>query len=149
VPFSPYGYDERQYCSPGFDMPVGCLMRSPNGTFPEYHTSADNLDFIKPESLVDSLETLKRVIEIVEGDVTYRSLNPKGEPQLGRRGLYKPISGQKDANEDGQMALLWTLNLADGRHSLFEMAERSGLPFSAIKAAADMLREKELLEAVA
>ena len=148
VPFSPYGYDERQYCSPGFDMPVGCLMRSPNGTFPEYHTSADNLDFMRPESLVDSLETLKRIVEIIECDVTYRSLNPKGEPQLGRRGLYKPISGHKDANDDSQMALLWTLNLADGRHSLFEMAERSGLPFATIKTAADALRDKELLETV-
>jgi len=129
-------------------MPVGCLMRSPNGMFPEYHTSADNLDFMRPESLVDSLETLKRIVEIIECDVTYRSLNPKGEPQLGRRGLYKPISGQKDANDDSQMALLWTLNLADGRHSLFEMAERSGLPFATIKTAADALRDKELLETV-
>jgi aminopeptidase-like protein len=148
IPFSPYGYDERQYCSPGFDMPVGCLMRSPNGTYPEYHTSADNLGLLRRECLVDSLDKAKRIVDIIEGDVTYRSLNPKGEPQLGRRGLYKPISGQKNIDDDAQMALLWTLNLADGKHSLFDTAERSGLPFPLIRAAADALREKHLLEAV-
>jgi aminopeptidase-like protein len=148
VPFTPYGYDERQYCSPGYDMPVGCFMRSPNGTYPEYHTSADNLDFVRPEALEDSLEKLKRVVEIIENDVTYRSLNPKGEPQLGRRGLYKPIAGLKDMSGGGQMALLWTLNLADGRHSLFDIAERSGLPFAAIRAAADALTSVDLLEPV-
>jgi aminopeptidase-like protein len=147
TPFTPYGYDERQYCSPGFDMPVGCFMRSPNGTFPEYHTSADNLDFVRPEWLVDSLEKVKAVIDVIEGDVTYRSLNPKGEPQLGRRGLYGAISGHKDAAA-GQMALLWTLNLADGKHRLFDIAERAGLPFAAIRDAADRLLEAKLLEAV-
>src|SRR5579883_551758 len=91
LPFVPYGYDERQYCSPGFDMPVGCFMRSPNGTFPEYHTSADNLDFIRRESLVDSLEKLWRIVQVIEGDGVYQSRNPKGEPQLGKRGLYRPI----------------------------------------------------------
>jgi aminopeptidase-like protein len=146
VPFTPYGYDERQYCSPGYDMPVGCFMRSPNGAYPEYHTSADNLDLVRPEALEDSLEKLKRVVEIIENDVIYRSLNPKGEPQLGRRGLYKPIAGHKDMTGGGQMALLWTLNLADGQHSLFDVAERSGLPFAEIKAAADALLAVELLE---
>ena len=146
TPFSPYGYDERQYCSPGYDMPVGCFMRSPNGTYPEYHTSADNIGLLRPEALVDSLEKLKRIVDVIEGDVTYRSLNPKGEPQLGRRGLYKPIAGHKDMSGGGQMALLWTLNLADGRHSLFDTAERSGLPFAQIKAAADALNAANLLE---
>jgi aminopeptidase-like protein len=146
VPFTPYGYDERQYCSPGYDMPVGCLMRSPNGTYPEYHTSADNLDLLRPEALVDSLEKLKRIVDVIEHDATYRSLNPKGEPQLGRRGLYKPIAGHKDMSGGGQMALLWTLNFADGHHSLFDIAERSGLPFAEIKTAADALIEADLLE---
>lgn len=149
VPFTPYGYDERQYCSPGYNMPVGCFMRSPNGTYPEYHTSADNLSFLRPESLVDSLEKLKRVFDIIEDDVTYRNLSPKGEPQLGRRGLYRPVAGHRDMSSGGQMALLWTLNLADGRHSLFEIAERSGLPFAEIRAAADALRAVGLLEPAA
>jgi aminopeptidase-like protein len=148
TPFTPYGYDERQYCSPGFDMPVGCFMRSPNGTFPEYHTSADNLDFVREDCLVDSLEKLKAVVDLIEGDVTYRSLNPKGEPQLGRRGLYGTISGHKDAAA-AQMALLWTLNLADGRHTLFGIAERAGMPFTEIRDAADRLVAAKLLERVA
>jgi aminopeptidase-like protein len=146
VPFTPYGYDERQYCSPGYDMPVGCFMRSPNGTYAEYHTSGDNLALVRPEALEDSLDKLKRIVDVIENDVVYRSLNPKGEPQLGRRGLYKPIAGHKDMSSGGQMALLWTLNLADGRHSLFDIAERSGLPFAEIKTAADALTAVDLLE---
>ena len=146
APFTPYGYDERQYCSPGFDMPVGCLMRSPNGTFPEYHTSADNLDFLRPAALAGSLEVVMRIVEVIEGDGVYRNLSPKGEPQLGKRGLYRPIGGKKEAGGGAdQMALLWVLNLADGRHSLLETAERAGMPFAAIRAAADALIEKELL----
>ncbi|MGO8919392.1 MAG: DUF4910 domain-containing protein [Stellaceae bacterium] len=144
-PFSPYGYDERQYCSPGFDMPVGCLMRSPNGTFPEYHTSADNLGFIRPAALAGALETLTRIVDVIEGDATYRNLSPKGEPQLGKRGLYRPIGGQKEAGGFDQMALLWVLNLADGRHSLLDTAERAGMPFAAIRAAADALLKAGLL----
>jgi aminopeptidase-like protein len=147
TPFAPYGYDERQYCSPGFDLPVGCLMRSPNGTFPEYHTSADNLSFIRPESLEGSLEALKRIAEVIEGDATYLSRNPKGEPQLGRRGLYRTTGGHRDPGQY-QMALLWVLNLADGKHSLLDTANRAELPFAAIREAADALLEAGLLEAV-
>ncbi len=147
-PFTPYGYDERQYCSPGFDMPVGCLMRSPNGTFPEYHTSADNLDFIRGDALAHSLDTLQRIVAVIEGDGTYLNLSPKGEPQLGKRGLYRPIGGQKEAGGFDQMALLWVLSLADGKHSLLDTAERAGMPFAAIRAAADALQEKGLLAPV-
>jgi aminopeptidase-like protein len=145
TPFIPYGYDERQYCSPGFDMPVGCFMRSPNGTYPEYHTSADDLDLVRPEFLADSLEKLERIVAIAEGDGLYRNLSPKGEPQLGKRGLYRPIGGQKEAGGFDQMTLLWVLNLADGKHTLLDIAERSGAPFAAIRAAADALLEKGLL----
>jgi aminopeptidase-like protein len=145
--FVPYGYDERQYCSPGFDLPVGCLMRTPNGEYPEYHSSADNLSLLRPESLSHSLAVLRRIVAVVEGDALYRSSNPKGEPQLGRRGLYAAVGGQRAASSY-QMALLWVLNLADGHHSLLEMAERAGLPFAAIRAAADALIAAELLEIV-
>jgi aminopeptidase-like protein len=145
APFVPYGYDERQYCSPGFDLPVGCLMRTPNGEYPEYHTSADNLSLLRPESLAHSLSVLQRIVAVIEGDKTYRSLNPKGEPQLGRRGLYATVGGQRSAGYD-QMALLWVMNLADGRHSLLDMAERAGAPFAAIQAAADALAGVGLLE---
>lgn len=144
--FSPYGYDERQYCSPGFNLPVGMFQRSVHGTFPEYHTSADNLDFIRPEHLEDSLRILMDVIDIVEGDWTPLNLFPKGEPQLGRRGLYAALGGQKSSGATS-MSLLWVLNLADGQHSLLAMAERSGLPFGELAAAAKLLSDHGLLAA--
>jgi aminopeptidase-like protein len=147
APFVPYGYDERQYCSPGFDMPVGCLMRTPNGEYPEYHSSADNLSLLRPESLTHSLAVLQRIVDVIERDTVYRSRNPKGEPQLGRRGLYAAVGGQRAASYN-QMALLWVLNLADGHYSLLDMAERAGLPFAAIRAAADALITADLLEQI-
>ena len=143
-PFIPYGYDERQYCSPGFDMPVGCLMRSPNGSYPEYHSSADDLALVRPDCLQQSLDMLWQVVEAIEGNVIYLSLNPKGEPQLGRRGLYRPMGGHQ-AQEFDQMTLLWVLNLADGRHSLLDMAERAQLPLPKLRAAADALLEAKLI----
>lgn len=146
--FSPYGYDERQFCSPGFDLPVGCLMRTPHGRFPEYHTSADDLDFVKPAPLADSLARLLEALRVLEGDGRYRNLSPKGEPQLGRRGLYRALA---DRGADGgrEMALLWVLNLSDGSHSLLEIAERSGCRFDAIREAASLLVEHELLREIA
>ena len=142
--FEPYGYDERQYCSPGFDLPVGCLSRTPYGRFPEYHTSADDLDLVRPEALADSLAMLERILAVLERDATYVNLSPKGEPMLGRRGLYAAIGGQSDA-KTRQLALLWVLNLSDGQHSLLDIAERSGLGFAAIADAADALEANDLL----
>jgi aminopeptidase-like protein len=142
LPFEPTGYDERQYCSPGFDLPVGRLTRSPGGTFPEYHTSADNPTFVKPEALEDSMRVVLRMIDMIERDRYWLNRFPRGEPQLGRRGLY-PI--KKDAGFD-QLSLMWVLNLSDGRHSLLEIAERSGKPFEAIAAAAAVLAEAGMLE---
>lgn len=144
--FSPYGYDERQYCSPGFDLPVGCLMRTPWGRFPEYHTSADDLTFVKPRALADSLATCVAVLELIEANRWYRSLNPKCEPQLGRRGVYGSLGG--DRRRQDELALFWVLNLSDGSHSLLDVAERSGLEFATIARAADVLVAKELLEPV-
>lgn len=149
-PFIPYGYDERQYCSPGFNLPVGCLMRSPSGTFPEYHTSGDNLDFVKAEALADSLRVASRLVDMVEHDRVWRNLSPYGEPQLGRRGLYGKIGGVPGNPSGGagaldQMAILWLLNLADGEHSLLDIAERSGKPFDSLADAAAALREAGLL----
>src|SRR5207244_4244708 len=111
--FSPYGYDERQYCSPGFNLPVGCIMRSAHGTFPEYHTSADKLGFIQPEALLDSLTKCLEAIEVIEHNSVYFNTKPKGEPQLGRRGLYRGRNAGTEQREQ-EMALLWVLNLADG-----------------------------------
>jgi len=142
--FSPYGYDERQYCSPGFNLPVGLFQRSLFGTFPEYHTSADNLDFIRPKHLALSWEIIRYVIDIVENDWTPLNLSPKGEPQLGRRGLYGAMGGDKRTAEQA-MALLWVLNLADGKHSLLDMAERSGTSFQDIADASRRLKGAGLL----
>jgi aminopeptidase-like protein len=144
--FSPYGYDERQFNSPGFRMPVGCLMRSMYGTFPEYHTSADNLDFVRPEALAESLDVILGVINILENDRRFQNLSPRGEPQLGRRGLYDWLGGRNDSAR-AQLALLWVLNLSDGSHSLLDIAERADLPFATVMEAAGALLEKGLLAA--
>lgn len=145
-PFVPYGYDERQYCSPGFDLPVGCLMRTPHGEYAEYHSSADNLSLLHPDSLAHSLSVLRRIVAVIEGQAIYRSRNPKGEPQLGQRGLYGTVGGRRAAAE--QMALLWVLNLADGQHSLLDISERSGLSFPIIQTAANALLSSGLLDPV-
>lgn len=143
--FSPYGYDERQYCSPGFNLPVGSLTRTPHGRYPEYHTSADNLDLVQPEYLADSFAKYLAVVEILEHNRKYVNTNPKCEPQLGKRGLYGTFGGKKDTKTH-EMAMLWVLNLSDGDHALLDIAERSGLEFSIISTAADALRQSELLE---
>ena len=141
--FSPYGYDERQYCSPGFNLPVGCLMRSTWGTFPEYHTSADNLDFIHPEQLARTLRVCLSVCNVLEGDRCYLNQNPFCEPQLGKRNLYRSTGGE--SIDTDIHARLWVLNLSDGEHSLLDIAERSGLPFSTILDAAELLHSNALL----
>lgn len=144
--FSPYGYDERQFCSPGFNLPVGRLSRTPFEEFPEYHNSADNLDFISPGNLSASLALLLKVITVIEGNKKYINLNPKGEPQLGKRGLYNSIGG-KIQQKEYQMALLWLLNLSDGYHSLLDIAIKSEIDFEVLLEAADELSKKGLLEA--
>jgi len=141
--FVPYGYDERQYCSPGFNLPIGCLTRTPNGRFPEYHTSADNTSFVSAEALEDSLNVALSIVEILEHDLTYVNLSPKGEPQLGRRGLYKNTGGSTPAALE--MALLWVLNFSDGTHSLLDIANRAGMPFATVRIAAERLAEVGLL----
>jgi aminopeptidase-like protein len=143
--FSPYGYDERQYCSPGINLPVGRFSRTPHGTFPEYHTSADNLDFVRPEALAQSFAICRKILGLLENNQTYQNQNPKCEPQLGKRGLYRAIGGQADAGAR-EMAMLWVLNLSDGNHSLLDIAERSKLDFDAIEFAARTLRDHELLK---
>ncbi|QDL94706.1 DUF4910 domain-containing protein (plasmid) [Paroceanicella profunda] len=149
LPFTPDGYDERQYCSPGFDLPVGCLMRGVHGRFPEYHTSEDNCDFITQGALEQSLATTQAVIDVIDGDVTFLRTDGRGEPQLGRRGLYRAISGQTTSAAASQMDLMWFLNLADGAHSLLEMAERAGVPFARLQAAARLAQAAGLVGRVA
>lgn len=143
--FSPYGYDERQYCSPGFDLPVGRLSRTPHGRFPEYHTSADNLDFIQADQLAGSLAACLEIFGVLEQDRLYLNQKPKGEPKLSRYGLYETIGGSVDSPAV-RMALLWVLNLSDGKHSLLDIAERSGLRFQEVALAAEALCDQGLLK---
>jgi aminopeptidase-like protein len=141
--FSPYGYDERQYCSPGFNLAVGCLMRSVWGNYPEYHTSADDLEFIRPLELAQSLRVSAAILDVLELNRRYINVNPYCEPQLGRRNLYRSTGGEAIGAEVN--ARLWVLNFSDGQHSLLDIAERSGLPFARISDAADLLRDNQLL----
>ena len=144
--FFPYGYDERQYCSPGFNLPVGLFQRSQFATFPEYHTSADNLDFIRAEHLAASFRWIVQTLDILERNRFMINRHPKGEPQLGRRGLYGAIGGDRNA-WTRNMAMLWTLNLSDGQHSLLDIAERANLSFDVIASIADVLEDHGLLAA--
>jgi aminopeptidase-like protein len=163
--FVPWGYDERQYNSPGFDLPVGCLMRTPHGEFPQYHTSADDLSLVRPDALADSLALCEEIVARLEANrrdtarrsrprdtaretastanPVYVSRNPKCEPQLGRRGLFGPVGGERRAGDD--LALLWVLNLADGQHTLGEVVERSGLSTNVVRDAAARLVESGLV----
>ena len=143
IDFIPMGSDERQYSSPHFNIPVGSLMRSYYYEFPEYHTSADNLDFMSSEHLGDTFEKYIKIIYIIEKNAKYVNLNPKCEPQLGRRGLYNMIGGEKAVD---MTSVLWVLNLSDGNNSLLDISNRSGIEFEKIKNAADTLVTKELLK---
>lgn len=145
--FSPYGYDERQYCSPGFNLPIGSLTRTPFGRYREYHTNADNLDFVKPASLADSLDKYLKIINILEKNHKYLNTSPFCEPQLGKRGLYGTFGGTQD-KKTKEMATLWVLNLSDGNHSLWDIADRSGLDFQVIENAAEALIQGRLLKKV-
>jgi aminopeptidase-like protein len=143
--FNPYGYDERQFCSPGFNLPVGCLMRGVHGEFPEYHTSADNMDFVKVEALDRSYAIIETLLDLLDTNCTYERVDGRGEPQLGRRGMYRAIAGQREAGGATQMDLLWLLNLADGQHSLLDMAIRADVPFARLEAAARLALDAGLI----
>jgi aminopeptidase-like protein len=145
IDYSPYGYDERQYCSPGFNLAVGCLMRTPYGEYPEYHTSADNLEFVSKKNLAASFKNCLSILNVLEKNKIYINQNPKCEPQLGKRGLYQHIGGHADS-KNFQLAMLWVLNLSDGHHSLVDISERSGLKFDLISEASELLAAENLLK---
>lgn len=144
--FLPWGYDERQFCSPGINLPMGRLTRTPNGEFPEYHTSADNPDFVTASQLGEAWLTCLRILDVLEADRAFVNLAPFGEPQLGRRGLYRTTGGHQQVPER-QLALLWILNQSDGHATLLDIAERAGLPFGMIAEAAADLEGVGLLQA--
>lgn len=142
--FSPNGYDERQFCSPGFDLPMGCLMRTPPGEFNEYHTSADNLEFVKPKYLQHSLSSLLQIIDEIEDNIIPVNLRPQGEPRLGEYGLYKAF-GEDGHTAELQSAVMWLLNQADGITDLDSIATRSGLSVARIRQALGVLCQHGLM----
>ena len=144
VDFFPSGSDERQFSSPGFNLPVGSLMRSMYYTFDEYHTSGDNLAFVKARYIRESLELYQKIIFILEHNGTYKNTNPYGEPQLGRRGLYALLGADKNPTMNEQ-ALQWTLNFSDGSHSLLDIARRAKMDFETILATSEALLAHKLL----
>jgi len=145
IEFSPYGYDERQFSSPGPNLPIGSLMRTPNGCYPEYHTSADNLNFVKPEYLADTISAYLDAINVFDNDTKFNNLEPFGEPQLGKRGLYRKTGGLQDI-EKSILAKLWVLNLSDTYNSLLDISIRANMDFRLIQAAAEELYFAGLLE---
>lgn len=148
IPFEPYGYDERQLCSPGFDLPVGRLTRSVNDGYREYHSSADNLSLLSADALGRSFEACQRLVMAIECNRRYVNLAPKGEPRLGKRGLYGATGGQSPVQRE--LAMLWVLSQSDGSQSLFDIALKAKLPLETIRnAAADLERAKLLREKAA
>lgn len=145
--FFPLGSDERQFCSPGFNLAVGSLMRTMYGNFKEYHTSADNLQFVNTRSLEDSFIKYLKILFVLENNKTYLTLNPKCEPQLGKRGLYQTLGGQK-INDTTKQAIQWVLNLSDGNNSLLDISNKSNMEFNLIKDAANILTENNLLKKI-
>ena len=144
IPFEPYGYDERQLCSPGFNLPVGRLTRSVNGGYAQYHSSADDLNLISADQMHSSLEACKRIVEVLESNRRYINMAPKGEPRLGKRGLYGSVGGRSPA--DRERAMLWMLNQSDGTASLLDIAERSAISYADTRTAADELAAAGLLK---
>ncbi|NDB63249.1 MAG: DUF4910 domain-containing protein [Nitrosopumilaceae archaeon] len=143
--FFPTGSDERQFCSPGINLDVGSLMRTPYGKFAEYHTSDDNLKFVQPQFLGDSYSKYLQTIFVLENNKKYLNLNPKCEPQLGKRGLYRQIGGQK-ISKNSELAMFWMLSLSDGLHDIIGISEKSGLEFEVLLEAAQKLEKNNLLK---
>jgi aminopeptidase-like protein len=145
IEWSPYGYDERQFCSPGFDLPVGRLSRAPHGTYPEYHTSADNLDFVDAARVSEAVDFMIAHIDRFEARDYPKNLLPKGEPQLGRRGLYTSLGGSV-GDSSAEMPYLWVLSLADGDYDISDIAHRAQLPEHVVRAAAERLRDAGIVD---
>ena len=167
--FWPSGSDERQYCSPGFNLPVGSLMRTPYDMFDEYHTSEDNLSFMNKESLRDSFLKYIAVIKKLEdyflvdipkrkipenknsanNNPVFKNLIPKCEPQLGKRRIYDEIGGiKKQDSLEQKKAIQWILNLSDGKNSLRDIQARSGLNYDILLDMSELLLKKQLLSVV-
>jgi aminopeptidase-like protein len=143
VEFSPYGYDERQFCSPGFNLPLGRLTRSANDTYPEYHTSADNMALMRVDALAQSICALARIVNALDRNVHLRNTSPHGEPRLGKHGLFRSTGGS--GPKQFEYALLWLLNQSDGAHGVLDIAAHAGLDIEVLEQAAAALIDCGLL----
>jgi aminopeptidase-like protein len=143
IDFNPaIGSDERQWCSPGFNLPVGSLMRTMYSIYPEYHTSLDNKSIMDFIGMQKAVEAYLDIIKNIEQNYLYVSNAPYGEPQLGPRGLFRAISG-KDREED-ELAMWWLLNYADGKHDLLAIAQLSGIKMSTLIRVGSKIEESGL-----
>ena len=142
--FFPMGSDERQYCSPGFNLPVGSLMRTRDGKYKEYHTSGDYKSFISFEAMEDTIEMYLKVVELIENNCKPINLLPDCEPQLGKRGLYPDISSAAEKTKNIE-AIQWVLNYSDGLHDTIDIINKSKQRPSLIYSAIKSLNEAGLL----
>jgi len=145
IDFFPSGSDERQFCSPGFNLPVGSLIRTMYGKYPEYHTSADNKDFISFEAMEGSVNKYLEIIDLIELNQKYINTLPYCEPQLGKRGLYPTLGSQK-GTESYVKAMMWILNLTDGDHDLIDISLKSKIPILELKPVLFKLLENNILK---
>lgn len=136
------GSDERQYCSPGIDLPIASVMRSKYGTYPEYHTSKDDFTVVTAEGLQGGFEVLKSCLEGLEANKIYKAKH-LCEPQLGKRGLYPTISYKGSADEVKNMMDL--LAYTDGTRDLLSIAETISVNILELKPLAEKLRAADLL----
>jgi len=149
INFSPLGSDERQYCSPGFDLDVGVLTRTMYGQFQEYHTSADNLDFVSEKNLKESLNLYLKVFSIYESNSKFLRKNPFCEPQMVKYDLYREKGGAgEDCLDDMSQQRMWILNYADGKTDLLEISEKSGFDIFTLKLATKVLISNGLITQV-
>jgi aminopeptidase-like protein len=137
------GSDERQYCAPGIDLPVCSVMRSKYGTYPEYHTSLDNLNYISPQGLQLSYDIYIRIIDVIENNKIY-IFNVLGEPQLGKRGLYPNISSKDSGSSVRDMMNIITY--LDGSNDLIDIILITGVNYPNLKSLTKILIKNNLIK---
>ena len=145
IDFFPSGSDERQYCSQGFNLPIGSLMRTMYGKYEEYHTSGDDRAFVSFNAMAKSVEKYLEIINVIEKNKVYTNNFPNCEPQLGKRGLYPTIGSRSNDNEKFINIMMWILSFADGKNDLIHISDKSGFPINEIFPVVDALVDKNIL----